>query len=76
MEKDTDKALNLAREYISIPDNKINIIKHCCKSLLYHNEDLWVKKKKGASGNFDNPTGSLMVLNCPIYKVLIVVQSQ
>ena len=34
----------------------MNIIKHCCKSLLYHNEELWIKK--GVSGNFDNPMGS------------------
>ena len=39
-----------------ISEGKMNIIKHCYKSLLYHNEELWVKK--GVSGNFDNPMGS------------------
>ena len=34
----------------------MNIIKHCWKSLLYHNEELWIKK--GVSGNFDNSMGS------------------
>ena len=34
----------------------MNIIKHCCTSILYHIEELWIKK--GVSGNFDNPMGS------------------
>ena len=32
------------------------IIKHCRKSQLYYNEELWIKK--GVTGNFDNPKGS------------------
>ena len=39
-----------------ISEDKTNIIKHYCKSILYHNEELWMKK--GVSGNFDNPMGS------------------
>ena len=44
MEKTVDEALNLAKEYIVIPEDKINIVKHCCKLLLYHDEDLWIKR--------------------------------
>ena len=39
-----------------ISEDKISIIKHCRKSILYHNEELWIKK--GAYSNFDNPIGS------------------
>ena len=46
--------LKLAKEYIVISED--NIIKHCHKSILYHNEELWIKK--GVRGNFDNPMGS------------------
>ena len=51
-EKSIDEALKLAKEYIVISVDKINIIKHCHKSILYHNEKLWIKK--GVSGNFEN----------------------
>ena len=34
----------------------MNVIKHCRKSLLYHNEELWIKK--GVSGNFNDPMDS------------------
>ena len=56
MEKAVNEALKLAKEYTRIPEDKMNIIKYCCKSLLYHNEELWIEK--GVSGNFDNPVGS------------------
>ena len=39
-----------------ISEDKINIIKHCRKSKLYHNVELWIKK--GVSSNFDNLIGS------------------
>ena len=55
MKKTVDGALNLAEEYILIPRDEINIIKPCCKLLLYHNEDLWIKK--GVS-NFGSLMGS------------------
>ena len=51
MEKTVDEALNMARECILIPEDKINIFKHCHKLLLYLNEDLWIKK---GSCNFNN----------------------
>ena len=35
-EKSVDEALKLAKEYIEISEDKINIIKHCRKSILYH----------------------------------------
>ena len=37
-EKTVNEALNLAREYMLISEDKIKIIKHCRKSLLYNNE--------------------------------------
>ena len=55
-EKTLDEALKLAKEYILISEEKINIIKHCHKSLLYHYKGLWFKK--GDSGNFDKPIDS------------------
>ena len=51
-EKSIDETLKLAKEYIVISVDKINIIKYCRKSILYHNEELWIKK--GVSGNFEN----------------------
>ena len=56
MEKAVNEVLKLAKEYNRIPEDKMNIIKHCRKSLLYHNEEISIKK--GVSGNFDNPMGS------------------
>ena len=56
MEKAVNKALKLAKEYTRISEDKMNIIKHCHKWLLYHNEELWIKK--GVNRNFDNPMGS------------------
>ena len=55
-EKTLDKALELSKEYISVPLDKIEVIKHCCKTLLYYDDSIWIKK--GASGNFDTPMGS------------------
>ena len=43
-----------AMEDMLISEDKIKIIKHCWKSLLYYDEVLWIKKK-GVNGNFDNP---------------------
>ena len=55
-EKPVNEALNLASEYLLIPEDKIYNIKHYRESLLYHNEDLWIKK--GVSCNFDNTMGA------------------
>ena len=38
-----------------IPLNKVEIIKHCRKTLLYYEDSIWIKK--GESGNFDTPIG-------------------
>ena len=51
-EKTVNEALKLAKEYTRISEDKMNIIKHCRKSLLYLNEELWIKK--GVNGNYDN----------------------
>ena len=56
MGKAIDEAWKQAKEYVVISVDKSNIIKYWHKSILYHNEELWIKK--GASGNFDNPMGS------------------
>lgn len=45
MEKTVNEVLNLAREYMLVSENKIKIIKHCRKTLLYYNEVLWIKKE-------------------------------
>ena len=55
-EKAVKEALKLAKEYTWISEDKMNIIKYCRMSLLYHNEELWIKK--GVSGNFHNPLDS------------------
>ena len=38
-----------------IPLDKVEIIKHCRKTLLYYEDSIWIKK--GESGNFDTPIG-------------------
>ena len=40
LEKAIDEVLKLDKKYILISKGKINIIKHCCKSLLNYNEEL------------------------------------
>lgn len=65
------EALDLAKEYVSIPEDKIKIIMHCCKSLLYDNETLWIKK--GASCNFDNLMGAYYVVElCELVGCLLL----
>lgn len=55
-EKTVKEALKLAKEYLSISNDKIDIIMHCRKSLLHHNDTLWIKRVD--SGNFDNTMGT------------------
>ena len=56
IEKTVDEALNLTKEYMSIPEDNININKHCHKSLLYRSDSLYIKK--GESCYFDTLMGS------------------
>ena len=56
-EKSVNEALKLAKGYTVISEDEIIIINYCHKSILYHNEILWIKK--GVSGNIDYPMGSL-----------------
>ena len=51
-----DKALDLAKEYMVIPLDKVEIIKHCRKTLLYSEDNAWMKKGEG--GNFDVSIGA------------------
>ena len=55
-EKAVNEALKFAKEYIKIPEDKMNIIKPSINYQLNHNEKLWMKKS--VNGNFDNPMGS------------------
>ena len=52
-EKAVDAAVKLAKEYILISKDDINIMKHCRKSLLYHNDELRIKKV--VNGDLSNP---------------------
>ena len=51
-----DRALDLAKEYMVIPLDKVEIIKHCRKTLLYYEDSVWIKKGEG--GNFDVSIGA------------------
>ena len=55
-ERTLDRALDLAKEYMVIPLDKVEIIKRCCKKLLYYEDSIWIKKGEG--GNFDTPIGA------------------
>ena len=55
-ERALDRALDLAKEYMVIPLDKVEIIKHCRKTLLYYEDSIWIKKGEG--GNFDTPIGA------------------
>ena len=44
-----DRALDLAKEYMVIPLEKVEIIKHCRKTLLYYEDSIWIKEKVGTS---------------------------
>ena len=51
-----DRALDFAKEYMVIPLDKVEIIKHCRKTLLYYEHSIWIKKGEG--GNFDVSIGA------------------
>ena len=42
-----DRALDLAKEYLVIPLDKVEIIKHCRKTFLYYEDSIWIKKRGG-----------------------------
>ena len=50
-ERILDNAISFAKDHIHISDHNINIIKHCRKSLLFHNDSHWIKKN--TESNFD-----------------------
>ena len=50
------KAVNFAKRHIDISQENIELIFHCRKTLLYHGETPWIKKKNG--GRFDVSMGS------------------
>ena len=55
-ERTLDRALDLAKEYMVIPLDKVEIIKHCRKTLLHYEDSIWIKKGEG--GNFDVSFGA------------------
>ena len=46
-ERTLDRALDLAKEYMVMPLGKVEIIKHCRKTLLYYEDSIWIKKAEG-----------------------------
>ena len=50
------RALDLAKEYMVIPLDEVEIIKHYRKTLLYYEDSIWIKKWEG--GNFDVSIGA------------------
>ena len=46
-ERTLDRELGLAKEYIVIPLDKVEIIQHCRKTLLYYEDSIWIKKWEG-----------------------------
>ena len=55
-EKILNNAIEFAKEYTTIIDDDIRIIKHCRRFLLFEKDATWVKK--GTAGNFDVTMGS------------------
>ena len=51
-----DNSASFAKQHVEISDKDLQIIKHCRKSLLYHENETWKKKKSGNS--FDVTMGS------------------
>ena len=51
-----DNAILFAQQYINIPEKDLCKIKHCRKSLLYNNNELW--KKKNTESYLDLTMGS------------------
>ena len=50
------KAISFAKNYTTISDKDVNIIRHCRKSLLFDNKTAWTKKNH--SSMFDVTMGS------------------
>ena len=46
-ERTLDRALDLAKEYMVIALDKVEIIKDCRKTLLYYEDSIWIKKRGG-----------------------------
>ena len=46
-ERTLERALDLDKEYMVITLDKVEIIKHCRKTLLYYEDSAWIKKRGG-----------------------------
>ena len=51
-----DNTIRFAKNYITIPEDDIDLIKHCRKSFLFHENKIW--KKSNCENNFDVTMGS------------------
>lgn len=59
---------------MSILDNQVQNIKHCCKSI-YYNNDVWVKKDPKKEVNFDIPMGLFdRAETCELVELFILQQ--
>ena len=55
-EKSLEEVIVFAKQYMETAEKDLRIIKHCRKSLLYHEDEAW--KKKESAGCFYVTTGS------------------
>ena len=51
------KSIQFARRYIDISNDQFEIIFHSCKTILFFNNECWIKKNS-AHDLFDIPMGS------------------
>ena len=51
-----NNAFDFAKQHVNIDENNLRIIKHCRKSLLFHDNETW--KKKTTDSCFDVTMGS------------------
>ena len=51
------KAITFGQGYTKISEQEIRIIYHAAQSVLYHNEEVWVKRKNNSNPTFDITMG-------------------
>ena len=52
--KTSEDVIVFAKQHVKIAEKDLRIIKHCRKSLLYHENEAWKKKITGISGIYWN----------------------
>ena len=73
-EKTLDRALDLAKEYMVIPLDKVEIIKHCRKTLLYYEDSIWIKKRRGWKFRRFNMMGQIFVSSSGVYYCIVLIR--